>query len=177
MKKIIISIFLFCLLVANSTSLVSQTKFGYVNSDTIIKELPEAVEASKKLEASVKDWQDEVEKRAKQLQVKYEEYQKQQLTMKDDIKQQRQKALIEEEQKINEFRQQKFGQQGELAVQRERLMAPIKEKIFKAIDKVSKDQKIDIVFDKAGDVLILYADAKLDLTYKVLDFLKRGEVK
>lgn len=176
MKKIFTSIFVVCLF-AISSNLFGQTKFGYVNSDVVLKELPEAQEASKKLETSVKEWQDEVEKRAKSLQSKYEEYQKQQLTMKDDVKQQRQKALIEEEQKINEFRQQKFGQQGELAMQRERLMAPIKEKIFKAIEKVSKEQKLDMVFDKAGDVLILYADSKLDLTYKILDFLKRGEAK
>ncbi|MDA0987093.1 MAG: OmpH family outer membrane protein [Bacteroidetes bacterium] len=175
MKKNILSLIVLCFVLINIS--IGQTKFGYVNSDTILKELPEAQEASKKLESNVKEWQDDVEKRAKQLQAKYEDYQKQQLTMKEDIKQQRQKALIDEEQKINEFRQQKFGQQGELAMQRERLMAPIKEKIFKAIDKVAKNQKVDIVFDKAGDVLILYADSKLDLTYKILDYLKRGDEK
>jgi outer membrane protein len=30
------------------------------------------------------------------------------------------------------------------------------------------------VFDKAGDVVLLYADPQYDLTYKVLDRLKTG---
>jgi len=30
------------------------------------------------------------------------------------------------------------------------------------------------VFDKAGDVVLLYADPQYDITYKVLDFLKTG---
>ena len=28
------------------------------------------------------------------------------------------------------------------------------------------------IFDKAGDVLLLYADPQYDMTYKVLDILK-----
>jgi len=30
------------------------------------------------------------------------------------------------------------------------------------------------VFDKSGDILLLYADAAFDVTFKVLDHLKRG---
>jgi len=33
---------------------------------------------------------------------------------------------------------------------------------------------VKFVFDKAGDVVLLYADSASDLTYKVLDYLKTG---
>lgn len=155
---------------------IAQTKVGYVNSETILKELPEAQDASKKLESLVKNWQDEIEKMKTALQGKVDDYKRQESMLKDEnTKQQKQKALLEEEQKIQQYYQEKFSNQGELAFQREKLMAPIKDKIFKAIDKIAKEEKIAMMFDKAGDVLVLYADKNLDYTYKVLDNLKRGK--
>lgn len=152
----------------------AQQKIGYVNSETILKELPEAKDAKEKLAAIVKGWNDEIEKMSKDLQDKYEDYQKKQGLYNDQTKQTEQKKLIDQEQKMNEYRQQKFGQQGELALQQDKVMQPIKEKVFKAIEQVAKEQKLAFVFDKAGDVLLLYADKGADYTFIVIDRLKRG---
>ena len=46
---------------------------------------------------------------------------------------------------------------------------------MKGIQEVAKEEGMNFVFDKAGDVLLLYADAQYDITYKVLDKLKRGK--
>ncbi len=148
-----------------------QLKIGYVNSETIIKELPEAKEAQAKLEGMLKVWQDEIEKRGQSLQSKYEDYQKQVNMLNETMKQAKQKELIEEEQKLNVYRQEK---QQELAAQREKVMKPIQDKVFKAIEKVAKDKQLSFVFDKATDVPVLYADPKFDYTPDVIIFIKRG---
>ena len=64
---------------------------------------------------------------------------------------------------------------GEYYQKQDQVMKPIKEKIFKAIDSVSKEEAMQFVFDKAGDVILLKADSQFDITYKVLDLLKRGK--
>ena len=152
----------------------AQQKIGYVNSEKVLNELPEAKTAQTHLEGVVKAWQDELEKMSKALQAKYEDYQKQQSMMNDASKQTKQKELVDEEQKINQYKQEKFGTQGELALQREKMMKPIQEKVFKAIEKMAKDQKLAFVLDKATDVPVLYADPAFDYTFKVIDLLKRG---
>lgn len=152
----------------------AQQKIGYVNSEKVLAELPEAKTAQQQLEGVVKGWQDELEKMSKALQAKYEDYQKQQSMMNDQTKQSKQKELVEEEQKINQYKQDKFGQQGELAMQREKMMKPIQEKVFRAIERVAKEQKLAFVLDKATDIPVLYADPQFDYTYKVIDNLKRG---
>jgi outer membrane protein len=149
----------------------AQVKLGYVNSETILKELPEAKEAQQKLEIIVKTWQDEMDKMSKDLQAKYEDYQKKSAMWTEAAKQAEQKKLIEQEQKVNQYRQDKFGQQGELALQREKMMTPIREKILKTIETVAKEQQVSFMFDKAGDVLLLYADKSADYTYEVLNRL------
>ncbi len=165
--------FLSALLLCSTVAFSQQgpLKIGYVNSETIIKELPEAKDSQSKLETMLKGWQDEIEKRGQALQGKYEEYQKQSNMLNESAKQAKQKELVEEEQKLNQYRQEK---QQELAVQREKIMKPIQEKVFKAIEKVAKDKKLSFVFDKATEVPVLYADPSYDYTPDVLIYLKRG---
>ncbi|NNG26892.1 MAG: OmpH family outer membrane protein, partial [Ignavibacteriaceae bacterium] len=43
-----------------------------------------------------------------------------------------------------------------------------------AIEQVAKDEAMQFVLDKSGDIILLYADAAFDITFKVLDKLKRG---
>ncbi len=165
--------FLFAALVFTTALFAQQStqKIGYVNSETIIKELPEAKDSQAKLESILKGWQEEIEKRGAALQSKYEEYQKQSNMLNESSKQAKQKELVEEEQKLNQYRQEK---QQELKVQQEKIMKPIQEKVFKAIATVAKEQKLAFVLDRATEVPVLYADPQYDYTFKVLDMLKRG---
>lgn len=171
MKKILTLLFttLFFVLLAQAQQ--GQLKIGYVNSDTVIKELPEAKDAQAKLEKMVKAFQDEIEKRSKALQEKADAFQKQSQMLNEATKQAKVKEITEEEQSIYTYRQEK---QQELAMQRDKVMKPIQEKVYQAIAKVAKEQKLSFVFDKANDVPVLYADPQYDYTFKVLDLLKRG---
>jgi outer membrane protein len=168
---VVCAVITFCALPQQAAA---QQKIGYVNSEKVLSELPEAKTAQGNLETVVKGWQDELEKMSKSLQGKYEDYQKQQSMMNDASKQAKQKELVDEEAKINQYKQEKFGTQGELAMQREKVMKPIQEKVFKAIEKVAKTEKLSFVLDKATDIPVLYADPAFDYTYKVIDLLKRG---
>ena len=152
------------LIIMAFSSANAQQKIGYVNSEKILAELPAAKEAKDSLASIVKIWQGELDRMSHDLQDKYEDYQKKQGLYNDQTKQVEQKKLIEEEQKMNDFKSQKFGQQGELALQQERLMQPIKDKIFAAIKQIAVENKLAFVFDKAGDVVLLYGETSADYT-------------
>lgn len=171
MKRTLSTIALLLLISLIAMSQQAALKIGYVNSEKIIAELPEAKESQQKLEALVKSWQDEIEKRGQALQVKFEEYQKQANMLNESAKQVRQKELVDEEQRLNQYRSEK---QQELALQREKIMKPIQEKVFKAIERVAKDKKLSFVFDRATEVPVLYADPSFDYTPDVIIYLKRG---
>ena len=57
----------------------------------------------------------------------------------------------------------------------EAIFGPVKKNIYEAIKKVAKTEKMQFIFDKAGDAILLYGDPKFDVTYKVLDKLKTGK--
>ncbi|MDP4116810.1 MAG: OmpH family outer membrane protein, partial [Bacteroidota bacterium] len=75
---------------------------------------------------------------------------------------------------LKAFQQEKFAQgTGEYYKKQEELLKPIRNKIAEAIKLVSKDEGVQFVFDKSGDLVLPYADPAFDLTYKVLDKLTK----
>jgi outer membrane protein len=168
-------------LIVFSTTLVAQTqtaplKIGYVDSEVILAQFPEAIKAKSDLEGMVSKWRKDLDSMKTDIQKISEDYQKQAKTMKPEDVQKAEAKYSEKVQKAQLYQDQKFNQpNGEYFVKQEQLMKPVKEKIFKAIDEVSKEENMQFVFDKAGEVVLLKADAQFDITYKVLDLLKRGK--
>lgn len=165
-------------LLAFSIAGAQSLKIAYVNSEKILQELPEAQQVKKELEASIKGWQDELEKMGKELQDGLEDYQKKQALLDPKAKTDKEKSLQDLQQRAREFQYQKFDQrEGEAVKLREKKFAPIQERVMKTIEQVAKEDGFNYVFDKLEAATnLLYADAKFDLTYKVIDHLKRGTV-
>ena len=173
MKKIsIVLILVSAFLLTLSVSVAQTSKAAFVDSEKILGELPEAQKASKELEALVKAWQDSVNTMNADLQSQVAEYQKQASVMPQAKKDAEEKRLRDLDQKMREFAAVKLdARTGEAAQEREKRLAPIREKVLRAIETVAKEDGFTFVFDRAN---VLYADAKVDLTYKVIDRLKRG---
>ncbi|MEW6510777.1 MAG: OmpH family outer membrane protein [Bacteroidota bacterium] len=154
----------------------AQQRIGFVNSTKIFQELPAAQDAQKKIDAIGKPLQDSLEAMQRDLQAKYEEYQKKEALYNDATKKAEQQKLIDQERRVQEYRLEKFGQDGELAKQTEKIINPIREKIKAAIAQVAKEEKYNFVFDKTEQIqILLYGDPKDELTFKVIDKLKRGK--
>lgn len=150
----------------------AQLKIGYVDSDTIMDKLPDAQDAQQKLDGLIKDWQAELNKLEKDWKDKYDDYEKRKLIMSDQTRAETEAELVKLEEKMNDYRQKKFGTNGELFQKQDELMKPIQNRVFDAIKKVSEEQEFDFVFDRSGDVLFLYAKEKYDITNLVLEKLK-----
>ncbi|MEN3038159.1 MAG: OmpH family outer membrane protein [Candidatus Kryptonium sp.] len=149
-------------------------RIGYVDSQVILQQLPEAQKVQKELDNLLQKYQTEYDQMVKTYQSKVEEYQKKEAMLNPQAKEQMQREILELEQKIFEYRNQKLGPQGEFEQEREKRLKPLRDKIIDAIEEVAREEKLNFVFDKAGDVILLYADKQFDVTFKVLDKLTRG---
>jgi outer membrane protein len=155
---------------------IAQQRIAYVNSTKIFQELPAAQEAQRKIDWISKPLQDSLDTMQKDLQAQYEEYQKKEALYNDATKKSEQQRLIEYERRVQQFRTEKFGQEGDLAKQTELIINPIRDRIKAAIAAVAKEERYNFVFDKTDQIqILLYGDAKDDVTYKVIDKLKRGK--
>jgi outer membrane protein len=153
-----------------------QQKIGYVNSSKIFQELPAAQDAQRRIDALGKPIQDSLETMQRELQARYEDYQKREAMLNEAAKKAEQQKLIDLERRMNEYRQLKLGNDGELARETEKLLAPLRDRIRSAITTVAKEEKYSFVFDKTESIqILLYGDPAHDITFKVIDRLKRGK--
>jgi outer membrane protein len=150
----------------------SQIKIGYVDSDTIMDQLPDVQDVRQRLDALIQEWQAELSKLEKDWKSKYDDYEKRKLIMSDQTRIETEQQLVQLENKITEFRDKKFGANGELFQKQDELMKPVQNKIFNAIKEVAQEEDLDFVFDRSGDIMILYAKDKYDISAKVLSKLK-----
>ncbi|MGA7722390.1 MAG: OmpH family outer membrane protein [Ignavibacteriaceae bacterium] len=170
MKKIILSIILYVFICTGFS--YSQLKIGYIDSKTILSKLPDAQDARQKLDAIIKDWQTALKKLVDQKKEKQEDYDKRKLILTEQTRTELEDQIKNLDQQITEYRDQKFGANGELFKQQEELMKPVQNKIFTAIQAVANDESLDFVFDRSNAAVLLYAKDKYDVTSLVMDKLK-----
>jgi outer membrane protein len=68
---------------------------------------------------------------------------------------------------ISDYRN-KFYPNGELFQKQNEVMKPFQNKLFQVLQDIAKEEGYDYVFDQSGDILLLYANEKNDLTQTVL---------
>ena len=169
MKKIIFILFFIVFL---SSHLSAQLKIGYIDSDTIMDNLPDVQDARQELDAMIRDWQTELRNLEAEFTNKKNDFDKRNLVMTDQTRTEAEKELAEMERNISDFRDKKFGPNGELFQKQDELMKPLQNKIFNVIQEIAADEDLDFVFDRSGDIIFLYAKPEYDLTAKVLEQLQ-----
>ncbi|MCU0342767.1 MAG: OmpH family outer membrane protein [Ignavibacterium sp.] len=168
MKKLIVISFL---LIVSSISF-AQLKIGYIDSDAVMDNLPDVQDSRKKLDALIQEWQTELNKLESEWKAKYDDYEKRKLIMTDQTRAETEAALVKLETEIAQYREKKFGTNGELFQKQDELMKPVQNKIFTALKEIAEAEDYDYVFDRSGDIMILFAKEKYDLTAQLLEKLK-----
>ncbi len=155
----------------------AQLKIGFVDSDTVLDQLQDAQDARQQLDQLIQEWQTELSKIEREWKTKYDDYDKRKLVMSDQTRTETESELVKMEQKISEYREKKFGTNGELFQKQEEVMKPVQNKVFTVIKKVAKDEDLDFVFDRSAGTLMLFAKDKYDITNLVLKALDITEKK
>jgi outer membrane protein len=173
-----ITLLLVMILAMGSISTAQSLKIGFVNSAKILQEYSDAQEANKKLDEMGKRWQAELEKMSRDLQQRYEDFQKKEPLLKEEEKRTQREELVSLEQRGIQFRQEKFGSDGELAIATDSLLRPVKLRVMQVIEQIAKEEKIQFMFDRNDQIMVLlYGEQKYDFTNLVIDRLKRGRIQ
>ncbi|MBL7811677.1 MAG: OmpH family outer membrane protein [Bacteroidetes bacterium] len=156
---------------ATVASSLSAQKMGFVDTDLILGKLPEYKSAQKQLDDLSAQWQQKATDLQAGLDQMYKDFKGEELLLSAEQKRMKEDAIVEKEKELFKFREDKFGQNGELFKKREELIKPVQDKVYEAVQKVAKKEGLSFMFDKAGGVLMLYADQKYDKTYEVMEEL------
>jgi len=150
----------------------SQQKIGYVDSKVILETLQDARDAQTNLDNLVQKWKLELQAINDSLVIMKDDYDKKKLILTEKIKTQMESDIKLQEQKLTDFKQNKFGENGEYFQKQTELMKPVQDRVFKAIQDVAKEGGYDFVIDRSTQLMLLYMNDRYDLTQKVIKNLE-----
>ena len=161
----------FLVLMLSASSSFAQ-KFGYVDTEFITSKMPDYAKVQQQIDQNTKNWLAEVEKKKEELAKLEKEFKLEELLLTEDLKQQRLAAIQTKTKEARAFENQVFGAEGELFKMKQAAYKSILDQISKAIEKVVRAKRLDFIFDKANDGLVLlYTNPVHDYSDYVLEEL------
>lgn len=155
-------------LVGLSSEAGAQQKIGYVDTQSILEQLPEYATVQQKLDQLEKTWREEIQAQKEKVQKLKDEYQASELLYTEEERKQKRRAIEKAQKNVEQLRQRYFGPEGQLYTRQKKLMRPIQERVLKATEEVATAEGFDYVFDKSEKVLFMYAREEYNLNEEVL---------
>jgi outer membrane protein len=163
MKKILVILALVLPMMA------SAQKYGHVNTAELFQLMPELKDVTARLDSLNKQYEELLVNMQEEYQKKAQEYEQKAATMTDAMKQIQEEELYTMQQRLQTTYQ---TAQQDIAQKRQEFVAPVQEKMLKAIQAVGQEKGFTYIFDTAAMVYVdptatdVMADVKAKLGIK-----------
>jgi len=143
-------------------------KFGFIDSDVILQNMPEYSGIEQRLNLLSEGWRDEIRELENEIDERQEDFEAREILFTDEVRQQRLNEIENLRQQRDRLIEDKFGPQGEYFTTQEELLEPIQRQIFEALNSVASRQNFDFVFDRAQETRYLFVREEWNLTEDVM---------
>lgn len=163
LKKTLACLLLASGLLAVGTSGATDLKIGFVNSQRVLTEAPQAAKAKKKMESDFSRRDLDLQKMAKQLQSLQESVEKNSPTLAEADRAAKEREFSD----LNrDFQRKQREFKEDLNIRQNEEMAKIFERVNKVIKNIAETEKYDLILQEA-----VYASPRIDLTDKIIKML------
>ncbi len=147
---------------------INAQRYAIIDTKYILSKIPDYVDADKKLQLLSDQWQKEIDDKQAELDKLTKDFEVEQYMLSDELKKKREAEIAVKEKDIRDLQKKRFGYEGDLFKQRQRIVKPIQDKIFTAIQKIAVARGYDFILDKSEGITVIFADPKLDKSDDVL---------
>ncbi len=162
------SLVAFCVIMLITIGNTFAQKYAYVNTQYILDNIPDYKAAMQTLDNLSITWQKEIEDKYAIIDKLYKAYQAEQVLLTEEMKRRRQDEISQKEKDVKDLQKQRFGYEGDLFKKKQDLVKPIQDKIYNAVKKLATDQSYAVIFDKSGELIMLYTNPKYDKSDEIL---------
>jgi outer membrane protein len=146
-------------------------KYAFVDTEYILNNIPTYKAAQEQLDKFSADWQKEVEAKYADIEKMYKDYQAERVLLSEEMRRQREEAIINKEKEAKELQKNYFGQEGALFKKRQELIQPIQDEIYKAIKDLATENGYAVIFDSSSGPTMIYTNPRYDVSDEVLQKL------
>ena len=141
-------------------------RIAYVDMEYILENVEEYREANEQLDAKVQKWKLEIEQEKSVIDQMKKDLMAEKVLLTAELIAEREEEIKILEKEMFDYQQNRFGPNGDL-------IQPIQDQVFNEVQKIGQNKKYDLVFDKSADVVMLYAEKRLDISDLVLKAISR----
>ncbi|ADB40416.1 OmpH family outer membrane protein [Spirosoma linguale] len=146
-------------------------KFGYVDTEFIFSKMPEYQKALGEIDKFADKWSKDIQDKYVEIDKLQKAYQAEEILLTEDMKRERLRAISDKEREARDYNNKVFGYQGLLFEKKKELMKSPMELVNRAVEKVCLQKKLDFMFDKASDFVMLYTNPRHDYSDYVMEEL------
>jgi outer membrane protein len=168
MTKRILGVLLLLLWLGTSTNVFAQQKIGYIDSEFILSKIPEYSNINERLSVISQQWKKELAELESEVENLEKEYDSKSILYTEEVKTQKLKEIEAKHQKIDQFRNTKYGPSGEYFKRQQEFIEPLQQRILEAVNKIAEREKYDYIFDRTGDYLFLFTKPQWNVSEDVL---------
>ncbi len=168
MRRVILAI----VAVLFAAGVASAQNYMVVDSEKVFKSLAEYNSALEQIDNLSKSYQEAVDAKFQEVENLYNSYMQQRSYLSASSRQQVEQQILDLEAQATEYQESLFGVDGELMKRRMELIQPIQNKVFTAIENLSKQYGYDLVIDVAANPTVLYYSEKVNYTERIIESLK-----
>lgn len=158
-----------------STAIFAQrgVRIGYVDMEYILENVEEYREANVQLESKVQKWKLEIEQKQSVVEQMKKDLMAEKVLLTNELIAEREEEIQVLENEMFQYQQDRFGPQGDLVLQKRRLVQPIQDQVFNEVQKIGSNKNYDFIFDSSADVVMLYSEKRHDISDLVLRGIAR----
>jgi outer membrane protein len=151
---------------------VTAQRFGIVDSEYVLTQIPEYALAQQQLDQLSRTWEGEIESLLSEADALRKGYEAEKVLLTEEKQAERLAGIKAKEDEAKEKQQLYFGVKGKIYVKRLELIKPIQDKIYNAVQDVARKRNLDVVFDKGSELITLYVNEKVDISDEVIENLE-----
>ena len=144
-------------------------RLAYVDTQQILKEIPEYDQAQKQIDNLAQTWSGEVEALRSEAEALEKVYFAEKVLLTPKLQEEREQMIEAKRKEALDLQRKYFGPEGEMFKKRKELIQPIQDQIYNAVREVAKRKRYDMVLDKSGAITLLYVSDALDISGEVLE--------
>lgn len=171
MKRLVFTVFLAFFLISHAFG----QKWGYVDTEFILGKIPDYKEAQDEINTLSLSWQQEIQGMYMEIESLYDKLQAEEVLLTKEMREERIAEIQLKEEEVKEYHKKVFGFEGLFFLKKKELIKPVQDKVFEAVEKVAKDNRLQLIFDKSGELVLIYTDPIHDYTDYVLEELGLGD--
>src|SRR5262249_14074494 len=165
---------LFAAAMARPSAAQTNVKLGYVDGEKIVQSYKGYKDAEAQFQKQRDAWNQELEKRRRDLKAAEEDFKAQQLMLSEAKRKEKADLLEARQRDVQKYYEDVFGPGGEAARKNEEWLRPILDKVNAVIKEFGAAENYTMIFD-TSNTGVAYAPQALDVTDKVIQRLNASQ--